>query len=248
MTPGASEGDPDQSGVELLGWSGVGRRSAGGLGAVKSPLDDDGGGRGGSPGVDSLRRAVNDSRDRRRRRRACGRENARRLVMCAVPRRVAVARGCRLDSRRQRPGAMAHLHGGSAVCTRARHEARRHQQASRQRRQEQQSYQQASLPLLEPGCPHQGSLVEKRRGARLRDFPYGRSPIRGRWPGLKSTRRASRRPWRRSCRRRGRHGIPRGALRGARRLRRRPCRIERRLRPANGHPRAPRWRSRRRRP
>ena len=181
MTTGASEGDRHQSGVELLGWKGVGRGCAGGLGAVKSPLDDNGLGRG-RPGVGSLRRGVNDSRDGRRCRTARGRENTRRLVVCAVTRRVAVARGCRLDSRRQRPGAMAHLHRGGAICSRARHEAWRHQHASRQGWQEQQPHQQASLPPLEPGCLHQGSLMEKRRGARLRDFPYRRSPIRWQWP------------------------------------------------------------------
>ena len=99
-------------------------------------------------------------------------QNTRRLVTCAVTRRVAVARGCRLDSRRQRPGAMAHLHRGGTICSRARHEARRHQHASRQGWQEQQPHQQASLPPLEPGCLHQGSLMEKRRVARLRAFPY----------------------------------------------------------------------------
>jgi hypothetical protein len=178
VTPGALAGDRDQSGVEPLGWKGAGRGCAGGLGAVKGPLDDDGFGRG-RPGVGSLRRAVNDGRDWWRRGRTSGSEYARRLVWCAVTRRLAVARGCWLGSARQRTGAVAHLYVGCAVCARARHEARRHQHASCQRRQQQQPHQQARIPPPEPGHPHDASLVEKRPAARLRAFPYGDDRLAG---------------------------------------------------------------------
>jgi hypothetical protein len=58
--------------------------------------------------------------------------------MRAVAGRPSIALGRRLRALRQRPGAMAHLHGGHMIRVRARHEAGRYQHAARQGWQEQQ--------------------------------------------------------------------------------------------------------------
>jgi hypothetical protein len=71
------------------------------------------------------------------------------LLGCRV-----IARWHRVRGRRQRAGAVAHLHGGRITCARARHEARRDQDANRQGREEEQSYQQASRALLDPANVH----------------------------------------------------------------------------------------------
>ena len=113
--------------------------------------------------VQGGRTVENQQRDWRRCRRAGGCEGAGRLVMCGIVGPRPIATGRRLRALRQRPGPMAHLHGGRVIGTGARHESRRHQHAARQGGQQQQRDPELGPAVSCPVSSHRPSLGQGRR-------------------------------------------------------------------------------------
>lgn len=87
------------------------------------------------------RRSAAENRQRGRwwRSRAGGRKDTRRFVMRGTPRPLSVVLRGRVRALRQRPGAMAHLHGGRMICVR-------------------------SLPVRACGSPTQATAAARPRG------------------------------------------------------------------------------------
>lgn len=137
---------------------------------------DNGGFRWRRNGVRRRSAAENRQRGRWWRSRAGGRKDARRFVMRGTPRPLSVVLRGRVRALRQRPGAMAHLHGGRMICVRARHEACRYEHAARQRRQQQQGDPEVGSAALCPADIHGASLGQGEHAARpavIRSPPVG---------------------------------------------------------------------------
>ena len=151
-----------QAGTRALCWVDDGGRRPWRVGAMLCRADDSGF-RLHRNDVQGGRTVENQQRDWRRCRRAGGCEGAGRLVMCGIVGPLPIATGRRLRALRQRPGPMAHLHGGRVIGTGARHESRRHQHAARQGGQQQQRDPELGPAVSCPVSSHRPSLGQGRR-------------------------------------------------------------------------------------
>ncbi len=179
----------------------------------------------------------------------CRRPRRRRVPRdaCGLPGRLSIALGRRLRALRQRPGAMAHLHGGRMICTRARHEAGRHQQAARQGGQQQQRDPEVGPAASCPADVHETSLDQGARSATF-GYPQFTAVLSRRRETCVPMRRARYRPWRTRGMLRDSPCTRRGVRRVVRTLRRTCRRTARRSWRGTGCSQVLYWRNRPRRP